>query len=259
MAFGRTKTNSTTNGRQPENSFDKSNSRNGTSRSDEFDRPKSDGLWGGFEKCLEVALEWITLVPHFLMWITGDGAPIVFGALAAYFYVVGWEGWWHSINASNPSFLPKPFINDGAQLINIFVAAVDPTFWLSVIISTAVNAAQTKVFRGATVRAAKAKYDEVKSYEVPEENPKAITLAEIRRKRFKNVGLLELRKVGALIFFLYALDFVQSHFNFPWLVNLWRFQLGLVILHFVWWGLSVVGAELFGSMFQSSMEERRAR
>ncbi|MBD1995074.1 hypothetical protein H6G00_00325 [Leptolyngbya sp. FACHB-541] len=232
---------------------------NGSStRRDEFDRPKNDGLWGGFKKCLDIALEWITLVPHFLMWITGDGSPIVFGLLAAYFYVLGWEGWWHSLDASHPSFLPKPFVSDGARLINVFVAVSDLTFWLSVLISTAVNAAQTKIFRGVTVRMAKARYDEVRSFEVPDENPKAITLAEIRRKRFKNVGLLELRKVGGLIFFLYAMDFVQSHFNFPWMLNLWRFQLGLVVLHFVWWGLSVVGAELFGSMFQSSWEERKA-
>jgi hypothetical protein len=51
------------------------------------------------------------------------------------------------MNPNNPAFVPKPFVNDGADLRFIFTALIAPSFWMAAVVSLIVQGIQAFVLR----------------------------------------------------------------------------------------------------------------
>ena len=113
------------------------------------------------------------------------GSAIPYGLMALYFLGLNVEGYWQAINGNNVgSFIYKPFISDNPSFINLWGALGDASFWVAFLVSMSIQAVQAKVIRDVGVEIAKAQHEEVANYQVPDENPKGLKLAEHRRKNF---------------------------------------------------------------------------
>lgn len=222
-------------------------------KSDQFKRPANNGIWGGVEKVLDTAHDVLIVIPHAYLWITSHkGAAILFGIATIYFALVNGEGYWQASDASNPSFMLKWGIDDAASFWNAAVAATSGSFWLSFIFSSIIQAVQAMVLRGVAIEVAQRQYEEVKGYTVPDAKENAIDIAEVRRKQFKSAGMLEVKKKGFVILATYVVDVIMSYLNYPFLVA----SLPLFFIRLAWFLLSVFGAELFGAMFYSALQDR---
>lgn len=229
-----------------------------TTPSDRVRRAKSrhgDDVWGRISKTL---VKIITFPIRLIQWLTEPpGSAIPIGLCALYMIGVNVEGYWQAMNAINPPFINKPFIPDGADLLNLpFVAIWDGGFWLALVISVAVQAVQAKVMRDAktareAVLKAKAEYEAVKHFEAEPENPDQIEIAKVKRREYMSAGMKGHRARGALIVITYAIDIAIAVWNFPVLA-----QRGAVMaVNLVWAIASVFGAETLMCWFQDVIEE----
>jgi hypothetical protein len=144
------------------------------------------------------------------------------------------------MNANNPAFVPKPFVNDGADLRFIFTALIAPSFWMAAVVSLIVQGIQAFVLREIDIAKAKAEYEAIKDYRVPDPEEGQLDLAEYRRRRrFKSVGMRTVRTRGALIALTYAIDASIAFWNYPVMGQ----STGEMIVNLVWMLASIFGAE----------------
>lgn len=145
--------------------------------------------------------------------------------------------WWQ-VGAA-PSFVPKPFINDGADPANIFVALGSASFYVAFVVSLVIQAVQAKMLRDVEIAKAQAEYEAIKDYRVPEVQKDQIDLAEHRRQRLKTAGMRRVRVVGFVVFMTYAVDIAIAFWNYP----LWGNGVGQLVVNLVWLVLSIIGTE----------------
>jgi hypothetical protein len=147
--------------------------------------------------------------------------------------------------AGKLAFLPKPFVEDGANLAFLGSVIGNGGFWMAAIVSMIIQGIQAFILRELEVSKAIADYNAVKHYRVPEEQEDQIELAKYRRQRIKSAGMKTVRMRGALIALTYLIDIAQSLWNYP--------LLGLspvrIFINFVWVIASVVGTESMINLF----------
>ncbi|HEY9653606.1 MAG TPA: hypothetical protein V6C95_23295, partial [Coleofasciculaceae cyanobacterium] len=90
----------------------------------------------------------LTVPARLINWLTTPpGNAIMIGLGVMYFGAVSAEGYWQAMNPSNPAFVPKPFVSDGADLRFIFAAIVAPSFWMASVVSLIIQGIQAFVLR----------------------------------------------------------------------------------------------------------------
>jgi hypothetical protein len=90
----------------------------------------------------------LTVPARLINWLTTPpGNAIMIGLGVLYFGAVSAEGYWQAMNASNPAFVPKPFVSDGADLRFFFTAVIAPSFWMAAVVSLIVQGIQAFVLR----------------------------------------------------------------------------------------------------------------
>jgi hypothetical protein len=122
-----------------------------------------------------------------------------------YFGSVSAEGYWQAMNPNNPAFVPKPFVNDVADLRSFFYRSIAPSFWMAAVVSLIVQGIQALYCVKLILLRRKPQYEAIKDYRVPDPEEGQLDLAEYRRRRFKSVGMRTVRTRGALIALTYAM------------------------------------------------------
>jgi hypothetical protein len=192
----------------------------------------------------------LTVPARLINWLTTPpGNAIMIGLGVLYFGSVSAEGYWQAMNANNPAFVPKPFVNDGADLRFIFSALIAPSFWMAAVVSLIVQGIQAFVLREIDIAKAQAEYLAVKDYRVPEPEEGQLDLAEYRRRRFKSVGMRTVRTRGALIALTYAIDAGVAFWNYPVMGQ----STGEMIINLVWILASIFGTEAMINLFFNAL------
>lgn len=192
----------------------------------------------------------LTTPARLINWLTTPpGNAIMIGLGVLYFGSVSAEGYWQAMNANNPAFVPKPFVNDGADLRFLFTALIAPSFWMAAVVSLIVQGIQAFVLREIDIAKAQAEYQAVKDYRVPEPEEGQLDLAEYRRRRFKSVGMRTVRTRGALIALTYAIDTGVAFWNYPVIGQ----STGEMIINLVWILASIFGTEAMINLFFNAL------
>jgi len=208
--------------------------------------PGSDAA-SGISRVLVLIL---TTPARLINWLTTPpGNAIMIGLGVLYFGAVSAEGYWQAMNANNPAFVPKPFVNDGADLRYIFTAVIAPSFWMAAVVSLIVQGIQAFVLREIDIAKAQAEYQAVKDYRVPDPEEGQLDLAEYRRKRLKSVGMRTVRTRGALIALTYAIDAGIAFWNYPVIGQ----STGEMIINLVWILASIFGTESMINLFWNAI------
>ena len=208
--------------------------------------PGSDAA-SGISRVLVLIL---TAPARLINWLTTPpGNAIMIGLGVLYFGAVSAEGYWQAMNANNPAFVPKPFVNDGADLRFFFTAIIAPSFWMAAVVSLIVQGIQAFVLREIDIAKAQAEYQAVKDYRVPDPEEGQLDLAEYRRKRLKTVGMRTVRTRGALIALTYAIDAGIAFWNYPVIGQ----STGEMIINLVWILASIFGTEAMINLFWNAL------
>jgi len=219
-----------------------SKSSNNGQRSTTKPSPGSDAA-SGISRVIVLIL---TTPARLINWLTTPpGNAIMIGLGVLYFGSVSAEGYWQAMNASNPAFVPKPFVSDGADLRYIFTALIAPSFWMAAVVSLIVQGIQAFVLREIDIAKAKAEYEAIKDYRVPDPEEGQLDLAEYRRKRLKAVGMRTVRTRGALIALTYAIDAGIAFWNYPVIGQ----STGEMVINLVWILASIFGTEAMINLF----------
>jgi hypothetical protein len=188
----------------------------------------------------------LTAPARLINWLTTPpGNAIMIGLGVLYFGAVSAEGYWQAMNANNPAFVPKPFVNDGADLRFIFTALIAPSFWMASVVSLIVQGVQAFVLREIDIAKAKAEYEAIKDYRVPDPEEGQLDLAEYRRRKFKSIGMRTVRTRGALIALTYAIDTGIALWNYPVIGQ----STGEMVINLVWILASIFGTEAMINLF----------
>ena len=188
----------------------------------------------------------LTTPARLINWLTTPpGNAIMIGLGVLYFESVSAEGYWQAMNPNNPAFVPKPFVSDGADLKFIFTALIAPSFWMAAVVSLIVQGIQAFVLREIDLAKAKAEYEAIKDYRVPDPEEGQLDLAEYRRRRFKSVGMRTVRTRGALIALTYAIDAGIAFWNYPVMGQ----STGEMVINLVWILASIFGTEAMINLF----------
>ena len=188
----------------------------------------------------------LTVPARLINWLTTPpGNAIIIGLGVLYFGSVSAEGYWQAMNPNNPAFVPKPFVNDGADLKFIFSALIAPSFWMAAVVSLIVQGIQAFVLREIDIAKAKAQYEAIKDYRVPDPEEGQLDLAEYRRRRFKSVGMRTVRTRGALIALTYVIDAGIAFWNYPVIGQ----STGEMVINLVWILASIFGTEAMINLF----------
>src|SRR4028118_2103947 len=192
----------------------------------------------------------LTVPARLINWLTTPpGNAIMIGLGVLYFGSVSAEGYWQAMNANNPAFVPKPFVSDGADLRFIFTALIAPSFWMAAVVSLIVQGIQALVLREIDIAKAKAEYEAIKDYRVPDPEEGQLDLAEYRRKRVKTVGMRTVRTRGALIALTYAIDAGIALWNYPVMGQ----STGELVINLVWILASIFGTEAMINLFWNAI------
>jgi hypothetical protein len=192
----------------------------------------------------------LTTPARLINWLTTPpGNAIMIGLGVLYFGSVSAEGYWQAMNPNNPAFVPKPFVSDGADLRFIFTALIAPSFWMAAVVSLIVQGIQAFVLREIDIAKAKAEYEAIKDYRVPDPEEGQLDLAEYRRRRFKSVGMRTVRTRGALIALTYAIDAGVAFWNYPVMGQ----SSGEMIINLVWILASIFGTEAMINLFFNAL------
>lgn len=182
------------------------------------------------------------------------GSAILIGFGVLYFACVSAEGYWQSMPPSGkPAFMPKPFVEDGANIALLWGVLQSPSFWMAALVSLIVQGIQAFVLREIEVAKAIADYKAVEHYQVPEAKENQIDLAKYRRAKIQSAGMRTVRTRGALIALTYAIDFAQALWNYP-LLGLTAVR---VFINFVWVVASVFGTEAMINLFWGAISPIR--
>jgi Flp pilus assembly protein TadB len=201
-------------------------------------------------------LAWLLTLPiRVVMWLTQPpGSAILFGLAVLYFIGLSCEGYLQAARPDAPSFIVKPFIEDGADPLVVFAALLSPVFWVASVLSTVVQAIQATVLRDISLMQAQREYEEVKGYSVPEKRPDAVDLVEFKRRQLKRAGTKSLRVKGFVCLLAYAIDFIIAFTNFPLLGN---DGIGELLRNLTWIALSIFGAEFAIALFLDALDKGR--
>jgi len=195
-------------------------------------------------------------VQIFTFLTNAPGSAIALGLGVLCFALLNIEGYWLAIpsDVTKVAFIPKPFLDDGGDFRNLSFAASDAAFWFAALISMVVQGVQAQMLREASIAKAKADYDAVAQYTVPEANPQAIDLAELRRQKYKKIGVRTARQRGVAILVVYALDTGIAFANFPLLglPSSWD-----LVINVVWAILAVFGCELAINLFLDALSHTK--
>jgi hypothetical protein len=173
--------------------------------------PGSDAA-SGISRVLVLIL---TAPARLINWLTTPpGNAIMIGLGVLYFGSVSAEGYWQAMNPNNPAFVPKPFVNDGADLRFIFTALIAPSFWMAAVVSLIVQA--SRLLYCVKLILPKRK---------PSMKPSKITAFLTQKKDSSTwqsivaadqvVGMRTVRTRGALIALTYAIDAGIAFWNYP--------------------------------------------
>lgn len=83
---------------------------------------------------------------YLFKWATSDFKAVVLLIGTVYFFGLCFENYWISLGTGTP-FLPKPGINDGANIINFFKGMTGFSFWLALSLSLLLQALEAKGLR----------------------------------------------------------------------------------------------------------------
>jgi len=192
----------------------------------------------------------LTTPARLINWLTTPpGNAIMIGLGVLYFGAVSAEGYWQAMNANNPAFVPKPFVSDAADLKFFFTAVIAPSFWMAAVVSLIVQGIQAFVLREIDIAKAKAEYEAIKDYRVPDPEEGQLDLAEYRRKRLKTVGMRTVRTRGALIALTYAIDAGIALWNYPVMGQ----STGEMVINLVWILASIFGTEAMINLFWNAI------
>lgn len=179
---------------------------------------------------------------------TPPGSAITIGLGVIYFAGISAEGYWQAMSPNNPAFMPKPFINDNANLVYLLSAIIAPSFWLASVVSLVVQGIQAFVLREVEIAKAKEEYEQVKHYRVPDEQEGELDVAKYRRDRFKSAGMRTIRTRGALIALTYFADIGIAFWNYPIVGQ----TTGAVFINLVWILASIFGTEAMINLFMNA-------
>lgn len=188
----------------------------------------------------------LTVPARLINWLTTPpGNAIMIGLGVLYFSAVSAEGYWQAMNPNNPAFVPKPFVRDGADLRYLITAIIAPSFWMASVVSLIIQGIQAFVLREVEIARAKAEYESVKDFRVPNPEEGQIDLAEYRRRKLKSIGMRTIRTRGALILLTYAIDTGVAHSNYPVVGQ----SAGEFAVNLVWMLASIFGTEAMINLF----------
>ncbi len=207
---------------------------------------------GNIGKAFSGMIVWIVKTPgRIIIWLTGSaGGQMVLGLLIVYFFLINVESYWQSF--AEDVFMPKPGINDGANIANILRLLLMPNFWLTILFCLGLNTVSALYFRDLNVRQARKRYEEVAGEKLP--SPPnlgtSLTIASVRYRQLRSVGMKSLRMAGIGVIFCLTVDAICNHAGFPWI----GFPEKWPIL-FAWWLASFVGVEVCGALL-TGLENR---
>jgi hypothetical protein len=201
-------------------------------------------------------LAWLVTLPiRVVMWLTQPpGSAILFGLAVLYFIGLSCEGYWQAAVSDAPSFIVKPFIEDGADPWSVFTALFSPTFWVASILSTIIQAIQASTLRDISLAQAQREYESVRDYTVPDKRPDAVDLVEFKRRQLKRAGTKSLRVKGFVCLLAYSIDFIVSFSNFP---LFGADGIGELLRNLTWIALSIFGAECAIALFLDALDKGR--
>lgn len=206
-------------------------------------------------KALEGIIIWICTRPGAIVrWLTSaSGGQICLSLLMVYFLFVNVESYWQSVG--NDVFMPKPFINDGANFGNILRLLPLPNFWLVVVFVLALNAVSAIFFRDVSIAVARKRYEKVASEKMPVKPSIAdsLSIALVRHRQLKSVGMKRVKMAGFGVVLCLTIDLVGNYSGFPWIGSNSPFIL------FVWWVCSTFGFEICGALLESKEEAAGAK
>ena len=196
-------------------------------------------------KALESFVVWVgTAIPKFIQWVTGDtGGQILLGVLMVYFLLVNIESYWQSIG--NETFIPKPFISDGANFGTIARLIFLPNFWMVTLFVLALNAVSATFFRDIAISAARKRYEAVAGEKLPTPPnlSNSLQLASVRYRQLKTAGMKRVRMAGFGALLCLTVDLIGNYAGFPWLAA----TSGKLVM-FLWWLCSTFGFEVCGAL-----------
>lgn len=255
MAIPRNKTKAA----QSEQSETRKETRANDQKSTAASKRRGMKLGFGFGKIISAivfCLLWIvTLFPRFVHWLTSvPGNTILFGAATVYFYLVSIEGYWQSSDNTLPSFLFKPFIDDGANLNNLYAALLTNSFWIAAILSLSINAIQAKVLRDVNIARAREEAEEAAKNRMVNTLDDAIDYAHYKAEIYHSAGMKAIRAKGAVIILTYLIDFSSAFRNYPVnpLNGVWQ-----CFVNLCWVMISVFAAELVTTFFLEAIEDAK--
>lgn len=198
-----------------------------------------------------VVVKILTAPVRLIIFLTSPpGSAILIGFGVIYFFGVSAEGYWQAMPPHNqPAFIPKPFINDAADFRFVGAALISTAFWMASLVSLIIQGIQAFVLREYEISKAKALYDSVSHYRVPEGEKGQLDIAEYRRRKLKSVGMRTVRTRGALIALTYLIDFAQAFWNYP----LTGQSAGMAFVHLVWVLCAVFGTEAMINLFWNAI------
>lgn len=201
-------------------------------------------------KAFEGVLIWICTAPGKLIrWLTSaSGGQICLSLLMVYFMLVNIESYWQSIG--NDVFMPKPFINDGANFGNILRLLPLPNFWLVVAFVLALNAVSAIFFRDVSIAVARKRYEKVASEKMPAKPNIAdsLSIALVRHRQLKSAGMKRVKMAGFGVILCLTIDLIGNYAGFPWIGS------GSPFVLFMWWICSTFGFEICGALLESKEE-----
>jgi hypothetical protein len=222
-----------------------------TSQSEQHGIHRKAKTSSDFRDALDRILLTLTLIAtipvRIFVWLTNEGRAFPLGLAVIYFAAINIEGYWMAFPGDNPAFLPKPFVDDGANLLNLPVVVLHGAFWVAAILSTLIAIVQAKALRDISPQDAKHAYEEVKDLKVPNHDPYAIDLAEHRRRIYKSSGMRRATTIGLLCFSGWVIDFVVQNGSFP--------LLPFDAKNLIWLFISVFAAEFAIAIFLDAIDD----
>lgn len=199
----------------------------------------------------KVVIIMLTVPAKIIEFLTNPpGSAILIGLGVLYFAGVSAEGYWQAMPPEGKAaFIPKPFINDGANLALLLTALTSGAFWLASVVSLLIQGIQAFVLREVEVAKAIAAYNEVAGYRVPDEKEGQLDIAKYRRERVRSAGMRMVRTRGALIAVTYLIDAAQAIWNYP-LMGQTSAQ---TFINCVWIVASIFGTEAMINLFWSAI------
>lgn len=204
-----------------------------------------------FDRLLAISIKVCTAPALVIQFLTGRGSAILFGLGVTYFSLLSVEGYWQCLNPANPSFVPKFFVGDNANPINLVPNLISPAFWVVTVISLTIQAIQAKALRDIEIEKARLKYEALKHHKAEPPDKDAIDIVSVAHQEYQGSGMKGLRTRAGLIVLTYLIDGGIALWNFP-LLGL--ASAGRLAINLVWSIASIFGTEAMVSMLWDELD-----